>query len=85
MNGEGTKKDDFRAVGYLQKGVRLDEPFCTFLYAVCLEFGTGVKQDTGLARQNYKKAAEAGISEAQKWCKDHGMDVARPPAPKLVL
>ena len=85
LNGEGTKQDESKAVGLLQKGVRLGEPFCTYLYARCLENGKGIKADLILARQHYQKAAEAGIAEAQKWCKEHGIDVPRPAAPKLVL
>ena len=85
LNGDIPKADPFKAVGFLQKGVRLGEPFCIFLYARCLETGTGVKVDTAMARVNYKKAAEAGIGEAQKWCKDRGVDFQRPSAPKLTL
>ena len=83
LNGDIPKADDFKAVGFLQKGVRLGEPFCFYLYARCLETGRGVKQDMVLARENYKKAAENGIGEAQKWCKDHGVDFQRPSGPKL--
>lgn len=85
LNGEGGKQDDLKAVGLLQKGVRADEPFCAFLYARCLETGRGIKLDAALARENYKKAADGGIVEAQKWCKDHGIDVQRPGPSKMSL
>ena len=85
LNGEGTKQDDFKAVGLLQKGVRLADPFCTYTYARCLETGRGIKLDMILARENYKKAAEGGIAEAQKWCKDHGVDISRPAPLKMTL
>ena len=78
LNGDGTKKDPFKAVGLLQKGARVGEPFCHFLLARCLESGSGVKVDTVLARENYKKAAVAGIAEAQKWCKDRNVEYKRP-------
>ncbi len=85
LNGDIPKADPFKAVSFLQKGVRLGEPFCIYLYARCLEAGKGVKADTSLARENYVKAAESGITEAQQWCKDRRVDFKRPAGPKLTL
>ena len=82
ITGKGSKKaDPLKAVELLQKGARANDDFCLLLYAKCLETGTGVKANSTLARDSYKKAAEAGNGEAQKWCTEKGVDYERPSGP----
>ncbi|MEO7318014.1 MAG: tetratricopeptide repeat protein, partial [Chthoniobacteraceae bacterium] len=85
LMGAGTKVDPSTAVRLVQKGVRARDPFCFYLYARCLEAGNGVKTNTALAKENYIKAAEAGIGEAQKWCKEHDVDFQIPSASALLF
>ena len=60
-----------KAVALLKQGIDAGDDFCLYLYARCLESGTGVKANKTLAREKYREAAEAGNSEAKKWCEDN--------------
>ena len=73
-----------KAVALLRQGINAGDDFCLYLYARCLESGTGVKADTSLAREMFKKAAEAGSREAQKWCADHDVEFQRPRDPEIM-
>ena len=62
-----------KAVVLLKQGIDAKDDFCLYLYARCLESGTGVKANMALATEKYSEAAEAGNLEAQKWCNEHGV------------
>ena len=62
-----------KAIVLLKQGIDAGDDFCLFLYARCLESGTGVKANMTLANEKYREAAEAGNIEAQKWCNEHGV------------
>ena len=84
ITGKGGKRPDpLKAINLLQKGGRAGDDFCLYLYARCIESGTGVKADKNMAREMYKKAAEAGSREAQKWCAENHVDFQSPRSPAL--
>jgi len=69
--GKNEKARTDRAVSLFREGVKQNNPFCLFLYAQCLESGTGVTVDLKEAESFYRRAAEAGNASARKWCHDH--------------
>lgn len=60
-----------KAVTLFRDGAKENNAFCMFLYARCLEGGTGVPQDATAATDWYRRAAEAGNPPAQEWCRKH--------------
>jgi TPR repeat protein len=73
MRGEGLRQNARKAVELFQKGAREADPFCMFLYAQCLEGGMGITANLDEARSWYRRAAEAGMPYAAKWCRDNGV------------
>jgi TPR repeat protein len=59
------------AVKLFRDGAKENNPFCMYLYARCLEAGTGMPQDVNAAADWYRRAAEAGNRPAQEWCRQH--------------
>jgi len=60
-----------KAVTLFRDGAKENNPFCMYLYARCLEGGTGVPPDAEAAADWYRRAAEAGNRPAQDWCRQH--------------
>ena len=78
INGKvSNRSEPLKAIALLKQGIKAGDDFCLFLYARCLESGTGAKPNRALARDTYKEAAEAGNLEAAKWCVEHGVRNAR--------
>jgi serine/threonine protein kinase len=69
--GKNEKARTDRAVSLFREGVKLNNPFCLFLYAQCLESGKGVTVDLKEAESFYRRAAEAGNVAARNWCHEH--------------
>ena len=69
--GKNEKARKDRAVSLFREGVKQNNPFCLFLYAQCLESGTGVTVDLKEAESFYRRAAEAGNAAARNWCHEH--------------
>jgi TPR repeat protein/tRNA A-37 threonylcarbamoyl transferase component Bud32 len=69
--GKNKKARAERAFSLFGEGVKQNNPFCMFLYAKCLESGTGVNVDLKAAESFYRRAAEAGNVAARNWCHEH--------------
>jgi serine/threonine protein kinase/TPR repeat protein len=62
-----------KAVGLFRDGASKSNAFCMFLYARCLEAGTGIEANLSVARDWYRRAAENGNRAAQDWCQEHNV------------
>jgi serine/threonine protein kinase/TPR repeat protein len=62
-----------KAVSLFRDGTKQNNAFCMFLFARCLEAGTGVERNPSEAANWYRRSAEAGIRPAQEWCREHGV------------
>jgi serine/threonine protein kinase len=69
--GKDEKARAERAVSLFKEGVNQNNPRCLYLFARCLESGTGVKADLKEAETNYRRAAEGGNADALAWCHEH--------------
>jgi len=69
------------AVKLFRDGAKENNAFCMFLYARCLEAGTGVAQDASAAADWYRRAAEGGNKPAQEWCRQHQISFEPQPTP----
>jgi serine/threonine protein kinase/TPR repeat protein len=69
MNGDGVPQDAKRAVELFQEGSRNGSAHSMYLYARCLETGTGVRMNMSMARTWYAKSASLGDPQAIKWLK----------------
>lgn len=69
--GGDKKARSEKAADLFQTGARGGDPYCMYLYARCLESGTGLAVDSNRAVEYYRKAAEGGEAEAQQWCRQH--------------
>ena len=69
------------AVKLFRDGAKENNPFCMYLYARCLEAGTGLAQDVNAATDWYRRAAAAGNRPAQDWCRQHQVSFESGPAP----
>ncbi len=59
------------AIRLFREGARGNNAFCMYLYARCLEAGTGVAANPTEASEWYRRAAEGGNRSAQEWCRQH--------------
>jgi TPR repeat protein len=79
LNGDKpVDRDPFKALKLVQQGIAENDDFCLFLYARCLESGTGVKKEPTQARDYYVKAAEAGSRPAADWCRKNKVAFNQP-------
>ncbi len=69
------------AAKLFRDGAKENNPFCMYLYARCLEAGTGMAQDLNAAMDWYRRAAEAGNKPAQDWCRQHQIGFGPEAAP----
>ena len=69
------------AVKLFRDGAKENNAFCMYLYARCLEAGTGVAQDASAAADWYRRAAEGGNKPAQEWCRQHQTSLEPQAAP----
>ena len=70
-----------KAVSLFREGARQNNAFCMYLYARCIEAGTGVDANPTEASDWYRRAAEAGNRPAQDWCRQHNVSFDTEPAP----
>ena len=63
-----------KAVKLFGDGAKENNPFCMYLFARCLEAGTGMPPDLSTATDWYRRAAEAGSPPAQAWCRQHQVE-----------
>jgi TPR repeat protein len=63
-----------KAVKLFGDGAKENNPFCMYLFARCLEAGTGMPPDLSTATDWYRRAAEAGNPPAQAWCRQHQVE-----------
>jgi TPR repeat protein len=69
------------AVKLFREGAKENNAFCMYLYARCLEAGTGVANDPTAATDWYRRAAEGGNRPAVEWCRQHQVGFESEPAP----
>jgi serine/threonine protein kinase/TPR repeat protein len=62
-----------KAVSLFREGTKQNNAFCMFLYARCLEAGTGVAPNPTEATDWYRRSAEAGSRAALDWCRQHNV------------
>jgi len=62
-----------KAVSLFRDGAKKNNGFCMFLYARCLEAGTGMTANPTAASDWYRRAAEAGNRPALDWCRQHNV------------
>lgn len=62
-----------KAVTLFRDGSKQNNPFCMFLYARCLESGTGLEANAAEAATWYRRAAENGNRAAIDWCREHNV------------
>ena len=70
-----------KAMGLFREGAKQNNAFCMYLYARCLEAGTGVAANPTEASDWYRRAAEAGNRSAQEWCRQHNLSLNTEQAP----
>ena len=73
MNGDGVPRDPHKGVNLFVEGAQNGSPYCMYLLARCLEFGTGITADQAEAQGWYRKAAAGGNPMAIAWCKGNGV------------
>jgi serine/threonine protein kinase len=69
------------AVKLFREGAKENNAFCMYLYARCLEAGTGVASDPTAATDWYRRAAEGGNRPAVEWCRQHQVGIESEPTP----
>ncbi len=79
IQGEGTLKDEKKAVELFKDGADMKNSVCQFFYAMCLEGGVGVPQDPGAAKKYYILAALGGNREAIGWCRKNNVPLTNSP------
>src|SRR5207237_9692675 len=79
--GTDRAKRTQKAVRLLRDGARQNNALCMYLYARCLESGTGVSADAQEAVVWYRRAANSGNPAAQEWCRQHNLDPESNPSP----
>ncbi|MDP9291719.1 MAG: protein kinase, partial [Verrucomicrobiota bacterium] len=62
-----------KAVTLFREGSKQNNPFCMYLYARCLESGTGTEPNATEASTWYRRAAESGNRGAIDWCRGHNV------------
>jgi len=75
INGDGVPRDLLKAVELFSDGSRKGNAYCMYLYARCLESGTGVAANEKEARHWYFKSAVLGHPGAIAWCKARGVGI----------
>jgi len=78
MNGDGVTRDTHKAVNLFAEGAQNGSPYCMFLLAKCLEFGTGMGANQFQAEAWYRKAAKGGNPMAVAWCNSNHLPVQKP-------
>jgi serine/threonine protein kinase len=78
MNGDGIPRDPRKAVNLFDEGAQSGSPYCMYLLAKCLEFGTGINANQLQAGSWYRKAAAGGNPMALDWCKKNHLSVPKP-------
>ena len=79
--GKDQAKRTEKAVNLFRDGARQNNALCMYLYARCLEAGTGVSADAQEAAVWYRHAANSGNPAAQEWCRQHNLDPGSNPSP----
>jgi len=79
--GKDQAKRTEKAVNLFRDGARQNNALCMYLYARCLEAGTGVSGDAQEAAVWYRHAANSGNPAAQEWCRQHNLDPGSSPSP----
>jgi TPR repeat protein len=79
--GKDQAKRTEKAVSLFRDGARQNNALCMYLYARCLEAGTGVSADAQEAAVWYRRAANSGNPAAQEWCRQHNLDPGSNPSP----
>jgi len=66
-----------KAVQLFQEGAQQNNAFCMYLFAQCLESGTGVAKSPSEALNWYRRSAEAGNRAALDWCQRNNIAVGQ--------
>jgi serine/threonine protein kinase/TPR repeat protein len=77
MNGDGVARDPKRAVDLFLTGAKKGNAYCMYLYAKCLETGSGTEPNRGQAESWYRKSADGGNLRAVEWLRKNHLAPGR--------